>query len=254
MVKVQSKSIELNRQKLTKEERNSNEVENGETSLSRKFVDEIQSTRFKNDIDFLKEIIFYLMTEEEEFFVEEDFENDKKNEWYLNVETMDGAQFAIPFENTNESLGSKLVASSPVFEAMLKHPMQERSQKSVELSDINSQTFINFLNYLKSGVFKEESVIDVFNLYKFGDKYIIKDLMRMCADRMASYSSMGIIDVGGLADMHNDDYLLQLVESLKNKKLNSFVSHPKMDEALNIYRNPFEKNESEQYSEFDFYH
>ncbi|GFR01298.1 hypothetical protein TNCT_585631 [Trichonephila clavata] len=145
MVKVQSKTVELTHQKLTKVERNSNEVENGETSLSRKSVDEIQSTRFKNEIDFIKEIISYLMAKEGELFVEEDSKNDNKNEWYLNVETMDGVQFSIPFENTKATLGSKLVACSPVFEAMLKHPMQERSQKMMELSDIDSQTFINFL-------------------------------------------------------------------------------------------------------------
>ncbi|GFQ68242.1 hypothetical protein TNCT_697121 [Trichonephila clavata] len=138
---------------------------------------------------------------------------------------------------------------------MLKHPMQERFHKMVKFLDIDSGTFINFLNYLKSGAFKEESVIDVFNLYKFGDKYIIKDLMRMCADRMMSYFSLdNIDDVEMLANMHSDDYLLQLVESFRNKNINSNVSHRKMVEASNDERNSFKKNESGQCFEFEFYH
>ncbi|GFX86655.1 uncharacterized protein TNCV_1408541 [Trichonephila clavipes] len=241
-VKIQSKTAELTRQKLTNVERNSNEVENDETSLSRKSVNEILSTRFKNDIYFIKEIISYLMAKEE-LFVEEDSENDNKNEWYLNVETMDRVQFAIPFENSKETLGSKLVACSPVFEAMLQHPMQERSEKKVEIPDIHSQTFISFLKYLKSGDFIDESLSDVFDLYELADKYFIKTLINVCANTMVPYFLLENIDaVEMLANMHSDDYLLQLVEFFKNKNITSDVSHQKMCEASIVYRNPFKKN------------
>ncbi|GFX86657.1 hypothetical protein TNCV_1408561 [Trichonephila clavipes] len=47
-----------------------------------------------------------------------------------------------------------------------------------------------------------------------------------------------------LANMHSDEYLLQLMESFENKNINSDGSHPKTDEASNVYRNNFEKNES----------
>ncbi|GFY78137.1 hypothetical protein TNIN_316611 [Trichonephila inaurata madagascariensis] len=131
---------------------------------------------------------------------------------------------------------------------MLKHPMQERFHKMVKILDIDSKTFINFLDYLKSGVFKEESLSGVFNLYRFGDKYIIKDLMRICADKMVPFFSLKSTDaLEMMANMHSDEYLLQLVESFKNKSMNSDASHPKTDEASNVYRNHFEENKSERY-------
>ncbi|GFX86658.1 hypothetical protein TNCV_1408571 [Trichonephila clavipes] len=139
-----SKTVEITREKSKKEEQNQNKVENkylpqekDEITVSRKSVDKVQSTSFNNDMDFIKEIIFNLMAEEREFFAEEYSKNDNKNKWILNVETMDGDQFAIPFENGKETFGSKFVACSPVFQAMLKHPMQERFHKVVKFLDIH---------------------------------------------------------------------------------------------------------------------
>ncbi|GFR16485.1 uncharacterized protein TNCT_83291 [Trichonephila clavata] len=260
MVVVQSKTEETSRQKLTKEERKLNEVKNKSLPQTKKAsvpgisTDELQSVvqySVKNDIKFIKEIISYLMTVEETF-VEEDSENE--NEWNMNIKTMDNVEFAIPFKNGKESFGSKLVACSPVFETMLEHPMLERFHKMVELPDIHSQTFINFLTYLNRDDFKDESLSDVFHLYQFADKYLIKDLMRMCADKMGPYFSLdNIDDVEMLAKLHSDDFLLQLVKSFKKENITWEVSYPKTDDVWNDHRNLFEKTENEPDREFDFY-
>ncbi|GFU17349.1 uncharacterized protein NPIL_162871 [Nephila pilipes] len=114
--------------------------------VSEKTLDKYKS--LKNDIDFIKEVISYLMTEKE-LTVDQHSDNATKNVWHLNIETMDGVMFSIPFENSKEPFGSKLVSCSPVFESMLKLPMREKLQKMVKLLDTNSQTFIHLLNYLK---------------------------------------------------------------------------------------------------------
>lgn len=249
---------EIRREKIAGEERNPKKVENINLPLAKEDTSiskyEFQSMSFKNDIDFIKEIICYLMSEEE-FLVEEDSDNDNQNKWNLIIQTMDGVEFAIPFENGMESFGSKLVSSSPVFETMLKHPMRERFQKMVKLFDIDSQTFINFLNYLKNGDFKVEYLSGVYDVYQIADKYFIKDLMRMCARKMVPFLSWdNIDDVKMLADLHSDDFLLQLLDSFKNENIASDVSHPPVDKVSNNNKMPFSKKDDEQEQEFDFYH
>ncbi|GFY71429.1 BTB domain-containing protein [Trichonephila inaurata madagascariensis] len=133
---------------------------------------------------------------------------------------MDGVNFAIPFEDGKEAFGSKLVSCSPVFKIMLKHPMKEKLHKMVKLDDIYCHTFINFLIYLKSNCLLTESFSEITDLYEMADKYDIKDLMRTCVERIVPFfTSDNIKDIEVLAFLHNDDFLLQLVDSFKNKKL-----------------------------------
>ncbi|GFQ90005.1 uncharacterized protein TNCT_369821 [Trichonephila clavata] len=186
-----------------------------------KAMDEYQPTSFRDEIDFIKKAICYFLTEVSgEFISNEDSDNAVQNKWNLDIETMDGVKFAIPFEDGKETFGSKLVTCSPIFKTMLKHPMKEKLHKMVKLGDIDCHTFINFLIYLKSGWLLAESFSEITDLYEMADKYDIKDLMRTCAERMVPFFSSDFInDIEVLAFFHNDDILLQLVESSKNKKL-----------------------------------
>ncbi|GFX86708.1 uncharacterized protein TNCV_1409051 [Trichonephila clavipes] len=144
-----------------------------------KAMEEYQTTSFRDEIDFIKQVICYFMTEVSgEFIANEDSDNATQNKWSLNIETMDGVKFDIPFEDGEETFGSKLVSCSPVFKTMLKHPMKEKLHKMVKLDDIDCHTFINFLIYFKSNCLLTESFSEITDLYEMADKYDIKDLMR----------------------------------------------------------------------------
>ncbi|GFS99566.1 uncharacterized protein NPIL_456911 [Nephila pilipes] len=213
-------------------------------------------TNFKKDVNFIKEVISHLLTVEA-IFMNGDSDQPNQDKWYLYVETNDGITFNIPFGNGKECFGSKLVSCSPVFEAMLRVPMLEKLNKRVKIKDINSHTFINYLNYLQNGHLQNESFSDIYDLYKMADKYLIQDLMQKCAKNMASYlSSENITDVQTLAIFHKDDFFQQLVKSYENQNmlLESPASEMKevgfSDNSKHFTSD--EKQETEE-CEFDFY-
>ncbi|GFS83044.1 uncharacterized protein NPIL_123211 [Nephila pilipes] len=247
--KAKALDLRLNGAKITKEE-----------NILVKAMDEYEPTDFRHEIDFIKDAICYLMLEVNgDTFASEDSDDAIQNN--LNIETMDGVTFAVPFENDKESFGSKLVSCSPVFKTMLKHPMRERFHKMVRLGDIDSHTFINFLIYLRNGCLMTETLSQVTDLYEMADKYDIKELMQTCAQRMVPYfSTNNIDDIEVLAFFHSDDFLLQLVETFKNKKtvpqLPSFAEANWQEELAKQLKESFnfeEIVEPAQENKFDFY-
>ncbi|GBM50726.1 hypothetical protein AVEN_111031-1 [Araneus ventricosus] len=125
---------------------------------------------------------------------EHEFDNDStaKNQttWNLYIETMDSILFTIPFEDCKETLGSKLISSSVVFERMLRTPMREKLEKRATLGDIDCRTFISFLYFLKTKEVMAKTLYELMNIYRMGDKYDVKELMLLCAERMQPLFSL----------------------------------------------------------------
>ncbi|GFY77997.1 hypothetical protein TNIN_207521 [Trichonephila inaurata madagascariensis] len=97
---------------------------------------------------------------------------------------------------------------------MLKPPMKEKLLLGkLDIDFTHSLIFV----FLKVILLLTCFEID---LYEMADKYDIKDLMRTCVERIVPFfTSDNIKDIEVLAFFHNDDFLLQLVDSFKNKKL-----------------------------------
>ncbi|KAF8796264.1 hypothetical protein HNY73_000660 [Argiope bruennichi] len=207
--------------------------------------------RFKMDFGFFKHVIKYL-------FSDPDDENDgpvsqNQDKWTFFVETMDGMTFAIPFENGQETLGSRLINCSPVFESMLRNPMQEHYHKKVRFFDVDCQTFMNFLYHFQRTDLKVESLLHLRDLYVMADKFCVDRLMRICADGMRPYFNFqNIDDFEYLAHRLADKYLLELVNSYKAQNVETVVDVP-YDKEKNIIDSDIpEKNETERDDHFDF--
>ncbi|GBO10204.1 hypothetical protein AVEN_24780-1 [Araneus ventricosus] len=171
------------------------------------------------------------------------------------VETMDGMTFAIPFENGKETLGSRLISCSLVFESMLRNPMQEHYHKRAKLFDVECQTFMNFLYHLQRTDLKVESLLHLRDLYVMADKFCVDKLMRMCAYAMRPYFNFqNVGDFEYLAHRLADKYLLELVDSYKAQNMEADASTRPYDEEENVIDSGnAEAQETERESNFDFY-
>ncbi|GFX26764.1 uncharacterized protein TNCV_1839371 [Trichonephila clavipes] len=206
----------------------------------------------------LKEAISYIF-KPEELIISKDSNQIKRGKWDLHVETMDGVSFTIPFENGEDSFGSKLISCSPVFVKMLRNPMLEKLKKRLKIIDIDCQTFINLLIYLQKGCIEMELLSDVCDLYELADKYYIQDLMRKCSMNMTTYfSPENVTYVKSLATKHSDNFLLQLVKAYENQNMLLVSSASEVNEYENLDNHSHlildKKQETEPEFEFDFYH
>ncbi|GIX75950.1 uncharacterized protein CDAR_291701 [Caerostris darwini] len=190
--------------------------------------EESDENEVESEINYVQEAIEYLLSESP---VDEDpySECESQEKWKFFIQTNEGVVFTLPFDNGKETLGSKLVAGSPVFESMLRNPMLEKLHRWVKLVDVNCYTFINFLLFLQTKQVKTESFSELCAIYEFADKYQVTELMLLCAEKMRpSFSPGNLGDVELLAFLHSDDYPRDLVEAFKiqNKLLQLPASEP----------------------------
>ncbi|GBN14199.1 hypothetical protein AVEN_163249-1 [Araneus ventricosus] len=140
-------------------------------------------------------------------------ENSKEHKFDFVIQTIDNVSILVPFEEHEETIGSKLLAASTVFENM---PMKESTERRVELSDATSRTVNNLLSYVDSGKFPDIPLPDAYDLYEAADKYAMKNLMKECADFMAFFPIReNVWSMVKLAELHCDDYLLELAECVQ---------------------------------------
>ncbi|GBN43010.1 hypothetical protein AVEN_214004-1 [Araneus ventricosus] len=175
----------------------------------------------------------------------------KDTDWNLQIQTKDGVIFNIPFKEGKETFGSKLVASSTVFESMLRNPMVERLSKKVQLSDIDFRTFRNFLQFLQGSGVATGSFTELCDLYEMADKYNVEDLMFDCGLMFTPFLSEETVSVvEALACMHSDDFLLGAIKSFKNEHSDSPVLKDDGNFVVKRSTNPSLKGKR---SDFDFY-
>ncbi|GFX86712.1 uncharacterized protein TNCV_1409091 [Trichonephila clavipes] len=183
--------------------------------------------------NYVQKAIEYLLSNKMEPKINEKPNNEDKNNWMFFIQTMDDVVFALAFEKGKETLGSKLVSNSPVFESMLRNPMLEKFQKRVSLVDVESWTFINFLHFLQNGSIKAKSLSSLCSLYEMADKYAVEELMKICIDMMRpSFSLENISDIEKLGILHSDSYLLEMVKSFKAQNID--ISIPALDDNEQI--------------------
>ncbi|KAF8788988.1 TD and POZ domain-containing protein 4 [Argiope bruennichi] len=145
-------------------------------------------------------------------------DNRKETKWDLHIQTKDDVIFKIPFEEDKETFGAKLLASSSVFESMLRNPMVERLSKKVQLPDIDFRTFRNFLQFLQGSGVTADSFTELCDLYEMADKYNVEDLMFHCGLMFKPFLSEETVSVvEALASMHSDDFLLGAIQTFKNE-------------------------------------
>ncbi|GFT53401.1 uncharacterized protein NPIL_691091 [Nephila pilipes] len=192
---------------------------------------EEQNVKLVNDEDN-KEIADELWMKVIEYELRDDEECIQRNitkcnddKWSFIVETNDNITFTLPFEKDKETIGSKLLAVSLVFENMLINPMKERFQKKVKLADVDSKVFLSMLSCLQGKEITRNSLEELCSLYETADKYQFKDLMHVCAALMRPLFQMENIDmVETLSYLHSDEYLEQLVNSFINQNISNIES------------------------------
>ncbi|CAL1287980.1 unnamed protein product [Larinioides sclopetarius] len=218
------------------------------------FKPEYFRTRFKMDFEYFKLVIKYLFSDSKPY-EDDDLLSQNQSKWTFFVETMDGITFTIPFENGKETLGSRMISYSPVFESMLRNPMQEHYHKRAKLFDVDCQTFINFLYHLQRTDLKVESFSHLRDLYVMADKFCVDKLKRMCAYGMRPYFNFqNIGDFEYLARRLTDKYLLELVDSYKAQNMETEVSAFLYDKVENVIDSEIvETQQIERESDFEFY-
>ncbi|GFR02126.1 uncharacterized protein TNCT_207871 [Trichonephila clavata] len=210
---------------------------NGEQNLE---IDDEQKVLF--------EFIEYELRNDEECTPRNVTECNNDDKWSFFVETCDNITFTLLFEKDKKTIGSKLLAASPVFENMLNNPMKERFCKRVTLADMDSKTFLNMLYCIQWNDMQDPSFKSVCDLYEAADKYQYIDLMHVCATFMTPFFDMENIDtVQMLSYLHSDKYLQQMVEIFINQNM----SDRELGENKGNWDLCGTKVEKES---FDFYH
>ena len=100
-------------------------------------------------------------------------------------------------------------ARSPVFYAMLKNDMREKSKGFIDIPDCDPYIFRDFLLYLYAGKIDNISNENVCELYYMSDKYDVKELKKDCVEFLSNNLTVHIIcDVILLATSHCECSLL----------------------------------------------
>ncbi|XP_065211321.1 speckle-type POZ protein-like [Planococcus citri] len=105
---------------------------------------------------------------------------------------------------------SILAARSPVFEAMFKHNMQENRLNEVNISDIRSEVFEEFLLFMYTD--KTPNCKTVTELFLVADKYQVESLQVLCEEIILKELSVeNAIDLLCFADLHGAERLVKQV-------------------------------------------
>ncbi|GFT63608.1 uncharacterized protein NPIL_308571 [Nephila pilipes] len=142
-------------------------IQENKLLIENPFFSEPKIDEMKDGRNYIKEAIDCIFSVEEE----QEIDSDNNGEWSFTIETMDGAVFDIPFGNGKETLGSKLVSSSRVYERMLINPMLEKFQMKVKLYDVDFETFLEFLYFLQKRNIETTSIFILCSLYEMADEY-----------------------------------------------------------------------------------
>ncbi|XP_065204216.1 speckle-type POZ protein-like isoform X2 [Planococcus citri] len=103
-----------------------------------------------------------------------------------------------------------LASRSPVFEAMFKHDMQENRLNQVNISDIRSEVFEEFLLFMYTDKTPNSKLVT--DLFVVADKYQVESLRVVCEEIiLTELSAVNAIDLLLFADLHKAEGLLTKV-------------------------------------------
>ncbi|XP_065204217.1 speckle-type POZ protein-like [Planococcus citri] len=137
---------------------------------------------------------------------------------------------------------SILAACSPVFEAMFKHDMQENRSNKVNISDIRSEVFEEFLQFMYTD--KTPNCKLVTELFVVADKYQVEGLRVLCEEMIWKELTVeNAINLLFFADLHKAKGLLTRVAfyiktnpanltSTQSWK-NAILTHPHLFDLVN---------------------
>ncbi|XP_065207910.1 speckle-type POZ protein-like B [Planococcus citri] len=96
---------------------------------------------------------------------------------------------------------SILAARSPVFEAMFKHDLQENRLNKVNISDIRSEVFEEFLLFMYTDKTPNREIVT--ELFVVADKYQVEGLQELCEEIiLEELSAENAINLLFFADLH----------------------------------------------------
>ncbi|GFR08462.1 kelch-like protein 6 [Trichonephila clavata] len=107
-----------------------------------------------------------------------------------------------------------LCARSPVFKAMFTSDMKERSQKHVDILDLDDDTVQRMLLYMYTDTLENLQWESALLLYKAADKYNIMSLRNQCASFIERHlSPINVCEALALVDMHQDEDFKRTLQS-----------------------------------------
>ena len=102
------------------------------------------------------------------------------------------------------------IESSPVLTAMFQHDMEEASNQSVTIEDIEPDVFRQLLHYLYTGDADVENEELTEPLYIAADKYQISSLRNWCSSELSeTVSNENAVRLLAIAHLHSDENLLE---------------------------------------------
>ncbi|KAF8771305.1 TD and POZ domain-containing protein 5 [Argiope bruennichi] len=125
---------------------------------------------------------------------------------------------------------SILSARSPVFNAMFKNNMKEKSSKIVEIEDLDDDTVYQMLLYIYTANIDDLQWESALQLYEAADKYEILTLKLKCSAYLAAnLDSNNACDILVLADLHQDEELKSAVQKFIFKNEQSIINSKKWE-------------------------
>ncbi|XP_054720624.1 TD and POZ domain-containing protein 4-like [Uloborus diversus] len=117
-----------------------------------------------------------------------------------------------------------LASRSKVFEAMFEHDMLENRQHTVDLLDMEPDTVKDMLRYIYCGKVRELSPEESLNLYIAADRYDLQELVLHCRKIILNSLSIdNLFEVSTVADLHNDQLLMDEVKSILCKDMKEIL-------------------------------
>ncbi|XP_065204205.1 speckle-type POZ protein-like [Planococcus citri] len=127
----------------------------------------------------------------------------------LHDQTFVDVTFVVDGKNFG-ALKGILAARSPVFEAMFKHDMQENRSNQVNISDIRSEVFEEFLHFMYTDKTPNREIVT--ELFVVADKYQVEGLRILCEEIILKELSVeNAIDLLFFADLHRAERLVTQV-------------------------------------------
>ncbi|GBL99061.1 TD and POZ domain-containing protein 2 [Araneus ventricosus] len=213
-------------------------------TLEKKDVNAISTIYQRNQFDFLKNDILIIdcclkvegciTTEISSFKSEresrEHLINDLKTMFNNPVDSDFTLQVGNEIIHSHKSL---LRARSAYFKRMFEIEMKESAENSVSISDVSHPTMQKLVEFLYTGDFTgtlEDNIQQISDLYYAADKYEVRDLRALCADKLVSTATAdSICQILQLAQRHND-------ADLKIRAMNFISFHFDEIEKTNVWK------------------
>ncbi|XP_054713796.1 speckle-type POZ protein B-like [Uloborus diversus] len=121
-----------------------------------------------------------------------------------------------------------LCARSKVFAAMLEHDMEESRRRRVDIVQMEYNTLEEMVHYMYSGQLRALPNEEALKLFVAADRYDVAELKASCREIiLASVSLSNVCDIAEVADLHNDELLINSVKAFVSKNGKEIVKTEK---------------------------